>query len=78
MSCHDHLYQNVPPDALARRWFLKECGVGLGAIALGQLAQEQFGARNGSAYTKEIATSAAGEECYFLVYGRCAQPFGAI
>ena len=39
MSCHDHLYQNVPPDALARRWFLKECGVGLGAIALGQLAR---------------------------------------
>jgi hypothetical protein len=38
MNCHDHLYRNVPPRALARRWFLKECGVGLGAIALGHLA----------------------------------------
>ncbi|HEX4415594.1 MAG TPA: DUF1501 domain-containing protein [Lacipirellulaceae bacterium] len=38
MSCQDHLYANIRPEALARRWFLKECGVGLGAIALGQLA----------------------------------------
>src|SRR3954465_9349481 len=38
MSCQDHLYHNIPPRALARRWFLKECGVGLGSIALGQLA----------------------------------------
>ena len=38
MNCQDHLYRNIPPQALARRWFLKECGVGLGAIALGQLA----------------------------------------
>src|SRR5262245_47200045 len=38
MNCQDHLYHNVPPEQLARRWFLKECGVGLGAIALGQLA----------------------------------------
>jgi Protein of unknown function (DUF1501) len=38
MNCQDHLYRNMPPRDLARRWFLKECGVGLGAIALGQLA----------------------------------------
>src|SRR5438105_7629366 len=38
MNCQDYLYRNVPPQMLARRWFLKECGVGLGAIALGQLA----------------------------------------
>src|SRR5574337_815234 len=37
MNCQDHLYRNIPPRSLARRWFLKECGVGLGAIALGQL-----------------------------------------
>jgi hypothetical protein len=37
MNCQDHLYKNVPPQTLARRWFLKECGVGLGAIALNQL-----------------------------------------
>src|SRR5438477_7021920 len=38
MSCQDHLYRHLPPRSLARRWFLKECGVGLGSIALGQLA----------------------------------------
>ena len=38
MNCRDHLYRNIPPRTLARRWFLKECGVGLGAIALQQLA----------------------------------------
>jgi hypothetical protein len=43
MSCSDHLYRNVPPRTLARRWFLKECGVGLGAIALQQLAGNAFG-----------------------------------
>lgn len=41
MSCQDHLYRNIPPQSLARRWFLKECGVGLGSIALGQLACAQ-------------------------------------
>jgi hypothetical protein len=38
MSCQDHIYRHTPPRQLARRWFLKECGVGLGAIALNQLA----------------------------------------
>jgi hypothetical protein len=38
MNCQQHLYQNVPPRELARRWFLKECGLGLGAIALNQLS----------------------------------------
>jgi hypothetical protein len=37
MNCQDYLYRNANPKQLARRWFLKECGVGLGAIALGQL-----------------------------------------
>lgn len=37
MTCSDHLYRHLPPRTLARRWFLKDCGVGLGAIALQQL-----------------------------------------
>jgi hypothetical protein len=37
MNCQEHLYHNVPPQQLTRRWFLNECGVGLGAMALGQL-----------------------------------------
>src|SRR5207248_6535809 len=28
---------NMNPQQVARRWFLQECGVGLGAMALGQL-----------------------------------------
>jgi hypothetical protein len=38
MNCQDDIYRNIPPRELARRWFLKECGIGLGAIALGQMA----------------------------------------
>ncbi len=38
MNCQDHLYRNVPPQTLARRWFLKGCGIGLGSIALSQMA----------------------------------------
>ncbi|HEX5471168.1 MAG TPA: DUF1501 domain-containing protein [Lacipirellulaceae bacterium] len=38
MNCQDHLYRRLPPEMLARRWFLKECGVGLGSIALAHLA----------------------------------------
>jgi hypothetical protein len=37
MSCHDHLYYGQHPREITRRWFLQQCGVGLGAIALGSL-----------------------------------------
>ena len=40
MNCQSHLYRNVDPNRLARRWFLQQCGVGLGAVALGQLMGE--------------------------------------
>ena len=40
MNCQDHHYRNVPPQTLARRWFLKECGIGLGGVALGHLAAQ--------------------------------------
>jgi hypothetical protein len=49
MNCHDHYYQGIPPQQLARRWFLKECGVGLGSIAFGQLA-----ARSATAAAKAV------------------------
>jgi hypothetical protein len=38
MHCQSHLYQDIHPTALARRWFLKDCAVGLGAAALAELA----------------------------------------
>src|SRR5262245_7469236 len=37
MNCQSHLYRGIHPTLLARRWFLKECGVGLGAAALADL-----------------------------------------
>jgi len=41
MNCQDHLYSNADPRQVNRRWFLEQCGVGLGAIALGQLMQQE-------------------------------------
>src|SRR5258708_4858380 len=37
MNFQDYLYRKAVPTSLARRWFLRECGGGLGAMALGQL-----------------------------------------
>ncbi|HEX4646112.1 MAG TPA: DUF1501 domain-containing protein, partial [Verrucomicrobiae bacterium] len=40
MNCQTHLFRPQHPLAVSRRWFLKECGVGLGAIALRGLLGE--------------------------------------
>src|SRR5712691_10577210 len=40
MNCQDHLYRNMQPKEVARRWFLQRCAVGLGSIAFGQLLAE--------------------------------------
>ncbi|HEX6961182.1 MAG TPA: DUF1501 domain-containing protein [Lacipirellula sp.] len=53
MNCQTHLHRHTPPRDLARRWFLKECGVGLGAIALNQL----MGNGAVSAATDSLASS---------------------
>ncbi|HLJ93136.1 MAG TPA: DUF1501 domain-containing protein [Gemmataceae bacterium] len=37
MNCQDYLYRNADPRQVSRRWFLQECGVGLGAVALHHL-----------------------------------------
>jgi hypothetical protein len=36
MNCQDYLYRDAHPRLVARRWFLHDCAVGLGAMALGQ------------------------------------------
>ena len=46
MNCQDHLYENADPRQVTRRWFLEQCGVGLGSIALGQLLQAEGYAAN--------------------------------
>ena len=40
MNCQSHLYRGQDPRLVTRRWFFQQCGVGLGAIALGQLLRE--------------------------------------
>jgi hypothetical protein len=37
MSCSDHLYRNMSPEDVSRRWFMKQCSVGLGSIAFAEL-----------------------------------------
>lgn len=37
MNCQSHLHRGVDPTSVSRRWFLRDCGVGLGAIALADL-----------------------------------------
>jgi hypothetical protein len=37
MNCQDYLYRNANPKEITRRWFLEQCGVGIGVIALGHL-----------------------------------------
>jgi hypothetical protein len=46
MNCHDHLYACSPARVNSRRWFLKECGMGLGKMALASLLTNAFWPRN--------------------------------
>jgi hypothetical protein len=53
MNCQDHLYRDTDPRQVTRRWFLEQCGVGLGAIALQQLLGQ-----HGSAAEADVSPSA--------------------
>jgi hypothetical protein len=45
VNCQFHSPRFGTPGEISRRWFLKECGVGLGGIALGELlARDGFAA----------------------------------
>ncbi len=60
MNCQDHLYRNCDPGAVSRRWFLQQCGVGLGAIALAELL-----ARNANGATTAFGESAGSQSLTF-------------
>ena len=49
MNCHDHLYACSQPRINSRRWFLRECGLGLGKVALASLLTDAFLPRLASA-----------------------------
>ena len=42
MNCHDALYAASAPRVNSRRWFLKECGLGVGRLALASLFADAF------------------------------------
>jgi Protein of unknown function (DUF1501) len=44
MNCQDYVYRTYDPRTLSRRWFLQQCGVGLGAISLAELLDGRAGA----------------------------------
>lgn len=42
MNCHDSLYSQMHPRVNSRRWFLRECGLGIGKIAAATLLTNAF------------------------------------
>jgi len=40
MNCQSYLFRGLDRKFITRRWFFQQCGVGLGAIALGSLFRE--------------------------------------
>jgi hypothetical protein len=42
MNCHDDLYASSIPRVNSRRWFLRECSLGLGKIAAASLLSDAF------------------------------------
>ncbi|MDB6124609.1 MAG: hypothetical protein JWQ71_3602 [Pedosphaera sp.] len=51
INCHDYLYECSSPRANSRRWFLKQCGLGLGKIAAASLMTDAFISRSLAATT---------------------------
>ncbi len=40
MNCQSHLFRGQDPRLVTRRWFFQQCAVGLGAVALNSLLQQ--------------------------------------
>ena len=85
MNCQDHLYRRRRPRAVARRWFLEQCGVGLGAMALAPAARRAMRgcAPDGDRGRRPARAAAAalrpeGEARHLPVHGRRAEPARAV
>src|SRR5437762_324407 len=55
MNCQSHQYRGQDPGLVSRRWFLQQCGVGLGAVALADLLAPAAGARPAARRTDPLA-----------------------
>ena len=60
MNCQSDLYRGLDPKHIRRRWFFQQCGVGLGAVALGSLFRE-----NGWASPAALASPLAPKQPHF-------------
>jgi hypothetical protein len=60
MNCQAHHYRALDPKLITRRWFFEQCGVGLGAIALGSLFRQ-----NGWAAPAAVANPLAPKQPHF-------------
>src|SRR5712675_2573707 len=60
MNCQSHLYRGLEQRFITRRWFFQQCGVGLGAIALGSLFRQ-----SGWATPTALANPLAPKEPHF-------------
>jgi hypothetical protein len=59
MNCQDHTYRGSDAKSITRRWFFEQCGVGLGAMALGNLfSQSGYGATTNVAAQNPLAPKA--------------------
>jgi hypothetical protein len=68
MNCQTRLHRHVDGRLLSRRWFLGECGIGLGAIALSQLWAEG-GALTGGAQRQAPTHVPRAKSVIFLFMG---------
>src|ERR1700677_3932749 len=55
MNCHDSVYRGSDPRTLSRRWFLQQCGVGLGAMSLAELLGGRAKAATGAKSNNPLA-----------------------
>jgi len=55
MNCQDSVYRGCDPKTLSRRWFLQQCGVGLGAISLAELLGGRAGAASAAKSNNPLA-----------------------
>lgn len=58
MNCQDHWYRGEAPNGVARRWFLQQCGVGVGALALADILKSNVHAASSDPHANPMAVKA--------------------
>src|SRR5437879_2245297 len=80
MNCQDRFHRGQQTHLLARRWFLQQCGVGLGSLALLDLFAKDSVAKSQTAIDDPLAPKAphfkprAKRVIYLFMAGAPSQP----